>query len=318
MLSVVSLVVNSLWGSRPMPEHVWRFSEDRGLNPMLMRVRQWDNRLLLWGNDEYYFDISNAIFDPEMLTHGRGRLTFPAVRSPDFVEASEANWMKPETEVLAVHIGGDVRVYSKMQLTMHEVVNDRIDDRDVLIAFCPLANLGAVYDRNVNGEVLTFGVSGYTYAEYEVWDGQLAFLLWDVESESLWWPPIGKAVAGQRLHEPMRVLDEELWAQTTWGAIQKKYPSARVMGWVQADLVEAVHVNPERLEAASQAVRNDDLTEVVAATTQPAGVEALIGEQREYLPYFLPFDRERKQAVQESSDGEPIKVAPRWGANRRL
>lgn len=59
-----------------------------------------------------------------------------------------------------------------------------------------MADLDAIYKRDYGGEVLTFGISDYTYFETGIWDGLDAFILWDRDTESLWWPLIEKSVSG--------------------------------------------------------------------------------------------------------------------------
>ena len=64
-------------------------------------------------------------------------------------------------------------------------------------SYCVLADLGAVYSRNYNSKELTFALSGYTYYDKNIWNGLDGFVLWDRETESLWWPLVGKAVSGK-------------------------------------------------------------------------------------------------------------------------
>ena len=112
---------------------------------------------------------------------------------------------------------------------MYEVVNDEIGGRRIFAAWCALAGLGAVYDRDIGEHTFTFAVSGYTYADADVWDGFDAFVLWDRDTESLWWPPLGRAVSGPMIDTPMQLLDRELWTQTTWGESRQAWPNARVL-----------------------------------------------------------------------------------------
>ncbi|RLD19505.1 MAG: hypothetical protein DRI71_11665, partial [Bacteroidetes bacterium] len=69
----------------------------------------------------------------------------------------------------------------------------------------------------------------YTYYDDEVWDGIDGFVLWDRETESLWWPLIGEAVSGPMKGSKMKVLPEEYWLQTTWGEIKDKYDDVLVL-----------------------------------------------------------------------------------------
>jgi hypothetical protein len=108
-------------------------------------------------------------------------------------------------------------------------VNDTIAGRPIFAAYCYLAELGAVYDRRYGDHMLTFALSGYTYSDDSIWDGRDAFVLWDRDTESLWWPPVGRAVSGPLIDTPMQLLDEALWAQTTWGQARRRHPDALVL-----------------------------------------------------------------------------------------
>ena len=189
------------------------------------------SRMLYGGEDpQSYFDITTFRLNPDRLNYGIGREAFPALIEPRFVPAMQANtWLDPDARVLAVRIDDQVRVYPIDLLIRHEVVNDVVAGVPIFAAYCILADLGAVYDRRLSDHTLTFALSGYTYADPDVWDGMDAFVLWDRETESLWWPPIGKAVSGPLVDQSLNLLDQEHWSQTIWGEVVAKYPQAQVL-----------------------------------------------------------------------------------------
>lgn len=225
-------------------------------------------RLLHGGEDEsMHFDITTFRLDPANLNYGIGREAFPALIEPKFVTATEASeWLGPDERVLAVRINDEVRVYPVELLIRHEVVNDVVAGVPIFAAYCILADLGAVYDRRLGDHTLTFALSGYTYADPDVWDGRDAFVLWDRETESLWWPPIGKAVSGPLVDRPLKLLDEAQWSQTTWREIAGKHPHAMVLQ------------RGQDFERPKQWTRLEDLTESVAELSGPPVIAPRWGE----------------------------------------
>lgn len=190
------------------------------------------NKDFLYGGKDslQHFDITNYDLKNEQFHYGIGREVFPALLKPEFNTLEEASkiW-NDSTRFLLAHSGKDVKAYSVKDLTRHEVVNDVLDGKPIMAAYCVLADLGAVYDRNYNGRELTFALSGYTYYDKNVWDGLDGFVLWDRETESLWWPLIGKAVSGKLKGVRLIELNESLWEDTTWKEIKKKYPTVKVL-----------------------------------------------------------------------------------------
>ncbi len=191
-----------------------------------------DGRKFLWGGERghQWFDITQFRLEPDRLEYGLGREAIPAPIHPRFESMDTADGrLYDGARVLLAAIDGEVHVYPLNVMRHFEVVNDEIAGRPVFAAYCPLADLGAVYDRRFNGETYTFAVSGYTYYDWKVWGGYSTFVLWDRETESLWWPPLGKAVSGPSVDTPLRVLDHGLWAQTTWGEVKAQYDHAQVL-----------------------------------------------------------------------------------------
>ncbi len=191
-----------------------------------------EGRKMLWGGegDEGHFDITGYLLKDEQFHYGIGRERFPALLQPQFYSVAEADvHFEHEDRFILLHMEGETRAYSVKDLTRHEVVNDVINGRPVMAVYCILADLGAVYDRSIGGLDFTFALSGYTYFDPEVWDGMDGFVMWDRETESLWWPLIGKAVSGKMQGTAMRVLEDQYWKQTTWDDVKTNYPAAAVM-----------------------------------------------------------------------------------------
>ena len=98
-----------------------------------------------------------------------------------------------------------------------------------MAVYCILADLGAIYDRTYGDKVLTFALSGYTYFDEEVWNGADGFVLWDRETESLWWPLVDKAVSGPLKGVKLLEKDKAKWEDTNWAYIKENYPNAKVL-----------------------------------------------------------------------------------------
>ena len=56
---------------------------------------------------------------------------------------------------------GEAKAYPIRILVRHELVNDAIGDKPILVSYCPLCGSGLVFDRALNGEAVEFGVSGH-------------------------------------------------------------------------------------------------------------------------------------------------------------
>lgn len=215
------------------------------------KIFEKDGVKWLWGGkeDNMHFDISNSMLKDENYHYGIGREAFPALLNPKFttVQAVDTSY-KPEDRFLLLKGKDVVKAYSVRDMTHYEVVNDMIDGKPVMAAYCVLADLGAVYDRMLYGKEFTFALTGYTYFDEEVWNGLDGFMFWDRETESTWWPLIGKAVSGKMKGADMKLYDETKWEQVTWKTIKEKYTDAKILvsgqdfdrptNWIRYDSVD--------------------------------------------------------------------------------
>ena len=191
-----------------------------------------DGKKYLYGGADslQHFDITDCALIDSQFHYGIGREEFPALLKPEFISVTEADLIwNDTTRFLLAYSGKEVKAYSVEDLTRHEVVNDELNGQPIMAAYCVLADLGAIYTRTYGDKVLTFGLSGYTYHDDEVWDSVDGFVFWDRETESLWWPLIGKAVSGPLNGVGLQEMDENNWMDTNWKTIKKDYPNAMIL-----------------------------------------------------------------------------------------
>ena len=141
----------------------------------------------------------------------------PPIDAPRFVPAAEVDWLTPDEPVLAPAIGEAARAYPVRILIWHEIVNDTIDGRPVVVTYCPLCNSALAFDRRLGERVLTFGTSGMLYHS--------DLVMYDRQTESLWSQIEGRAIAGVLAGTEL----DRIPVQTvTWAQWQAANPE----GWV--------------------------------------------------------------------------------------
>ncbi|KKK92084.1 hypothetical protein LCGC14_2706480, partial [marine sediment metagenome] len=101
------------------------------------------------------------------------------IDDPQFDTVEEAaQWLVDREPVVALELEGEARAYPLRILTSHEVVNDVVGGRSVVVSYCPLCNSAVTFDRELDGQVLRFGVSGLLRNS--------DLVMWDRQTESLW------------------------------------------------------------------------------------------------------------------------------------
>jgi hypothetical protein len=164
------------------------------------------------------FDLSgSAVPREEIVPGGPRRDDIPALDEPKALPAKDTPWRDDEP-VLGVALGGAARAYPVAILNWHEVVNDRVGGKAILVTYCPLCGTGLVFAREIDGRVRRFGVSGLLYRS--------ATLLFDRETESLWSQIGARAITGRAKGARLRVLRSDL---TRLGEWKKRHPDTTVL-----------------------------------------------------------------------------------------
>jgi uncharacterized protein DUF3179 len=166
------------------------------------------------------FDTSrHSIPVDEIFSGGPAKDGIPSLDKPLFTTADQAKgFLKDEDRVLGLARNGQPKAYPIKILNWHEIVNDKIGGQAVVVTFCPLCGTGMVFDAKVNGQNLTFGVSGLLY--------QSDMLLYDRKTESLWSQIKTEAVTGPLTGARLKLLSS---MQTSWGQWKNKHPKTLVL-----------------------------------------------------------------------------------------
>jgi hypothetical protein len=186
----------------------------------------------------YGFDLSSSLVPASRIVpagmprDGLLALNEPAKLGVAEVEArnreGRGKFLLPHDRVLGVELAGEARAYPLRLLRWHEVVNDRVGGRAVLVSYNPLCDSAVVCDRRLGGETLAFGVSGLVLNSN--------MLLFDRRSEpqasSLWSQLDARALTGPAAAAGARM---ELLpaAIATWEQWLARHPATTVLAPVE-------------------------------------------------------------------------------------
>lgn len=133
-------------------------------------------------------------------------------------------FLLPHDRVLGVVRGGEARAYPLNSLMYHEVINDTVGGRAILVTYHALCDSAVVFERGAAGEGMApckLRVSGLLYNSN--------LLMYDVAGpgrESLWSQLEGRAISGPSAGKPLNIL---ACAVTTWEVWLRDHPETRIM-----------------------------------------------------------------------------------------
>ncbi len=147
------------------------------------------------------------------------RDAIPPLDNPRYDDAAGGEWLQPNDLVLGyVAADGTAYAYPVKILNLHEIVNDTLTGRDVLVTYCPLCRSGIVYDRNLGEQLLSFG---NTSALYEA-----DLVMYDRQTLSYWFQVAGEAIIGEKTGARLEPLPS---VTTTWSEWRLLHPQTLVL-----------------------------------------------------------------------------------------
>lgn len=143
----------------------------------------------------------------------------PPIDNPKFISTEQANnWLKDNEPGIAFSRGSTNRFYPYQILVWHEIVNDTVEGKRILVTYCPLCLTGFVFDPLVDGERVEFGTSG------KLWKSNL--ILYDRKTESLWSQILGEAIVGKMTGAQLKTIPSD---QMLYGNWKKQFPSGKIL-----------------------------------------------------------------------------------------
>lgn len=145
--------------------------------------------------------------------------SIPALTNPEYESGSnELSWLKDGDLVIGVNLNDDIRAYPVKIMSWHEIINDNIGGKNVLISYSPLCGTATLFSRDVNGKTLDFGNTGAIYESCSVF--------YDGQTNSYWWQVNGKSIRGPEIESQLEILPSLV---TTWGKWKDANPGSRVL-----------------------------------------------------------------------------------------
>lgn len=159
------------------------------------------------------------------LSRAAPRDAIPAIVNPAYADdwnGVEAGSMPAPTlsgadEVLGIARDGRARAYPLKLLDRHEIVNDEFGG-PLLVTYCPVCRSGLAANREVDGTVRSFGVSGHLY--------RANLVLYDQGTESLWSQLLATAIRGPLTGTELSPVPI---TTTTWREWQRSHPNTKVL-----------------------------------------------------------------------------------------
>ena len=154
----------------------------------------------------------------EVFDGGPGKDGIPSVDAPKFNIASSVNFLRPEDLVIGVYANGSYKAYPHPILDWHEIVNDEVGDKALAITYCPLTGTAIGWDRTIDGEVTTFGVSGLLY--------NTNLIPYDRKTDTNWSQILSQGVNGELTN---RNIETHPVIETSWETWKALFPDSEVL-----------------------------------------------------------------------------------------
>ncbi len=154
----------------------------------------------------------------EVLSGGPSKDGIPSVDNPVFGTTQEIGFLDDDDLILGIKIGNTVKAYPHPILDWHEIINDEVAGHHIAIIYCPLTGTGIGWDRRINGQLTTFGVSGLLYNSN--------IIPYDRATDSNWSQMLLQSVNGNLMGSPAGTYT---LLETSWKTWKALFPDSEVV-----------------------------------------------------------------------------------------
>ena len=155
----------------------------------------------------------NEVFDG-----GPGKDGIPALQDPERVSVEAGAYLLDEELILGYFDGENAIAYPLQILVWHEIVNDELNNFPFAITYCPLTGTGIGWERTINGNSTTFGVSGLIYNNN--------LIPYDRQTNSNWSQMRLDCVNGELIDTEIETFQI---VETRWDNWKTMYPDTKVL-----------------------------------------------------------------------------------------
>jgi hypothetical protein len=168
--------------------------------------------------DREYSDGAWLIPSHKIRDGGPGKDGIPYLTDPEMKPPGEINYLKNNDLILGVKTDGKTRGYPHNILDWHEIINDNLGDHRYAITYCPLTGTGIGWNRRINDQVNSFGVSGLLY--------NTNLLPYDRNTDSYWSQIRMECVFGELKGERIKSVPV---IEMNWAAWKSIFPESKVV-----------------------------------------------------------------------------------------
>ena len=161
---------------------------------------------------------STYLIDPGLLIRGASTDGIASIDDPQFTSINNIGFMNDGDLLAVVKIDGEVRAYPYRIMDYHEIVNDRVNNTSFAFTYCPLTGTAICWNREIEGDVTEFGVSGLLYNNN--------LIPYDRKTQSLWSQMQTRSIAEERAGTQLENFDV---VETSWKTFKAIYPDAKVL-----------------------------------------------------------------------------------------
>lgn len=142
-----------------------------------------------FGGEFPKLDVSQTIIDlSEIQSGGVPRDAIPAIINPQFVPLDRAQTLGEDEPLISLSGECGAFAFPYRVLIWHEIAHHDHCGLPVAVTYCPLCNTSMVFDRRVDGRVLTFGTTGRLRHS--------DLVMYDHQTESFWQQFTGEGIVG--------------------------------------------------------------------------------------------------------------------------
>ena len=154
----------------------------------------------------------------KMVSSGYGINEIPSINHPKYETSEEADvWLSESDLVMALVYNDIERVYPLEILIWHEIVNDSIGGKPVLVTYSPLTDTGRVYLREIDYTTYKFQNSGNLLNSNTILSS---------DDSTLWTQIDGRAIWGNSDGVELTPLTVDI---VTWNEWNSEHPDSKVL-----------------------------------------------------------------------------------------